>query len=81
MKIETKYNIGDKTYTIQCNRVICFTIERIDVKVSEKEISIKYISKEKVRQLSLFSNGYEDLPLYIDEKQSYSSKEELLKSL
>lgn len=81
MQIETKYNIGDKVYTIAQNKVTNFIIGRIDIKIDGKETSIVYTSKDIYEEYSLFSGANEPRNLIRSEDKIFTSKEDLLKSL
>ena len=80
MEIKTKYNIGDEMWTMHDNKVICFTIKGINIKVEDKTL-VEYISSEKFKQHSYFSDRLEYMPLYIKEEKVFLTREELLKSL
>ena len=72
MELKTKYNLWQKVYLLQNNKVQILQIDSISVKaialgVGEKEIEISY----KL-------NGLTDS---FDEKELFATKEELLKSL
>ena len=72
MEIKTKYNIGDRVYTLFDNKVENFIIEGINI-VADKEypILIQYLS-------------YNIIPgenTRFDEERVFPTKEELLKSL
>lgn len=43
MKIETKYNIGNKVFTIHNNSVFNFSIDEIDVRASGDSVVINYV--------------------------------------
>lgn len=72
MKIETKLNIGDAIFFILEKKVINSTIQGMKIQVSEKETEIIYLcNSEKDKQVNI----------KVDEKDSYKSKEDLIKSL
>lgn len=80
MEIKTKYNLGDKVYVMHDNKVVYFTIQRINIKIGDK-ISIEYVSSEKFRQYLYLSKESDYMSLYVEEEKVFSTKEELLKSL
>ena len=73
MTIETKYNIGDKVWFIDDNKVKSATIITIGVFV-ERDMNSQYVSN------SVQYNLY-DFPYPYIENQLFPTKEELLKSL
>lgn len=72
MKIETKYNVGDKVWLITHNTICNLTIKSIMVTSYPTFNSIKYGfgTTEKTRMFD-----------FVEEKFVYPTKEELLKSL
>lgn len=81
MEIKSKYNIGDKVYTLSQNKVICFNIKKIDITINEKETSIIYTSKETYEEYSHIT-GYEVTHNWLrSEDKIFLTKEELLQSL
>lgn len=66
MEIQTTYSIGDTIFYMQDNKVRHSVIDLIDIHIANDDISIKYCRR-----------GY----FTRDEKDLYTSKEELLKSL
>lgn len=72
MTIETKYNIGQKVYTVIGLKIRCLTIERIDC----------YHTANMTRNKYGFSpNPYIGIYDSIEEKDLFPTKEELLNSL
>ena len=72
MEIKTKFNLWQKVYLLQNNKVNCLQIDGISVKVialggGEEEIEISY-------KLCGLTDSF-------DEKALFATKEELLKSL
>lgn len=69
MTIETKFNLGDKVFTMYCDKIIEVTIDKIFctflINGMNKESSIRYITSECERT----------------DSKLFASKEELLKSL
>lgn len=85
MKIETKFNIGDKRFIMHINRVVEIEIEEIHIKC----ISVYKDNYSPKIQNLIFYQGYynranQDLFNMIEEdfeKITFATKEELLKSL
>lgn len=69
MKIETKFNVGDEVWFMCQNRSIQNTITSIRIYIGSDEYTIEY----------LFNDRYGDL--WKNEKYTFPTKEELIKSL
>ena len=81
MEIKTKYDIGDKVWTIHNNKVVNMTIYHFSIKVYKEKIRIEYMSDEDFKQHVSFKNTPELLPLFKYENELFPTKEELVKSL
>lgn len=81
MEIKTKYNIGDKVWTMFRNKVIYFIISRIEVRVDEKETSIVYTSKDIYDEYSYLAGRDVKRNFVRSEDKLFPTKDELLKSL
>ena len=69
MKIETKFSIGDKVYTMRQNEVYSFYIERIEAIVTPRDRDrVTFIYDSECKHI-------------FNESACYASKEELLASL
>ena len=69
MKIETKFNIGDRVWFIGDDRVKTLKIASMDIKILPKEISMLYHIGEPGNIYSVF------------EDRTFATKQELLDSL
>ena len=69
MKIETKYNIGDKVYFLFENKVQRSNIQLINIRIGNK-IGVEYY----------IQTTHED-SLWFTEEEIFPTKEDLLKSL
>lgn len=67
MEIKTKFNIGDKVWTIYNDKVQTITINKIKIECSSSQPIITYMQ--------------DYVSDYFDEKKLFKTKEELLKSL
>ena len=81
MEIKTKFNIGDEVCTMFQNKVIYFTIGKIEIEIGEKETSIVYASKERYEEYSHITGSNEKYNYIRCEDKIFSTKEELLNSL
>jgi hypothetical protein len=72
MTIETKYDIGQKVYTVIGQKIRCLTIERIDCYHTDNITHNKY---------GFSPNPYIGTYDSIEEKDLFPTKEELLNSL
>ena len=66
MKLETKYNVGDKIWAMYNNRPNIYEVLRITVSCDDIDKNISYRTNDGK---------------YFSEEDIFSSKEELLKSL
>lgn len=69
MKINTKFDVGDRVFFMNDNKVCETNIERITITTKEDNIEIKYLVK--------VSYGYESLL----ESKVFTTKQELLNTL
>ena len=81
MEIKTKFNIGDKVWTLHENKIVKFTINQIEANVYDDEILIKYGSKERIKQTVSWSIFQQELSISKKESELFSAKEELINSL
>lgn len=70
MEIKTKYNVGNKLWTIKDCKAIEFEVESLLINVNKDKNSISYYPKKDM----FSSENYE-------ENICFSSKEELIKAL
>ena len=71
MKIETKYNIGDKVWLMWNNKAVQSTVKEIFIEVKQKRISEEYALEDRISEYHRALTSGELFP----------TKEELLKSL
>ena len=71
MEVRTKYNVGNKLWTINKNKALEFEVESVSARVDEQETMILYYAKE---ENTFIGTAYE-------EKYCFASKEELIHSL
>ena len=70
MEIKTKYNVGDKLWTIKDCKAYEFEVEIISVYVNSESIDVKYYQKGNI----LSTDSHE-------EKNCFSTKTELIDAL
>ena len=78
MKIETKYNIGNKVFFIQNNTVHQGVIGNIDVHVSSNGYTFE---QNEYYDIECYEKGIDKKYNGVNLKFVYPTKEELLKSL
>lgn len=73
MKIETKYNVGDKIFTIEDGKIVKVKVESIHCAINTLRINKYYISYQWLTWI--------DNSIYADEDVCFKTKEELIASL
>jgi len=77
MKIETKYNVGDKLYFLKNNEVIIRQIEEISLVVNKNKTTKITCGYRQYPNDIMGSNPIK----YVNEIDAFFTKDELLKSL
>ena len=81
MTIETKYNIGDRLWTIDDNKVTCFTVSRIDTSTTVDSIAATVEGTVIGQKMSRpIQYGGSSTGLHY-ESECFPTKEELIESL
>lgn len=68
MKIQTKYNVGDKVHTVEQMRFVEAEIYRIDIEVTEGQVKVTYYLHNEDKSIIIKKEG--DL---------FTSKEDMLR--
>ena len=81
MTIETKYNIGDKLWTLDDNKVTCFTVSKIDTFTTVDSVAATVegtVIGQKISKPIMYGGSNTGMHY---ESECFPTKEELINSL